>query len=72
MKKNKKFYNFTDKQKRRDRSLDQIHFHTIGKPFKIIANRSFRRRNNRILQKNISEIEDIPFIRYRKYLWWDF
>ncbi len=69
---NKKYYNFTEKQKRKDTVYTKaIHFHTVGKEWKIAANQKFRRKNKEILSKIILTKKDIPFIRYRKYMWWD-
>lgn len=71
MKKNKKIYNFTEKQRRRDKSIKVIYWYTVGKYSKVNANREFRIRNKRILQRNLSENKEIPFLRHRKYMWWD-
>ncbi len=68
---NKKYYNFTEKQKRNDVHRPCMHFHTVGKKCKISANKDFRRRNKRILRKIMITGKDRPFIKYCKYMWWD-
>lgn len=68
--KNKKVYNFTEKQRRRDRSLGAIHFHTVSHYSKIQASKKLRRKNSRILRQ-VFLGNDLPFVRYRKYMWWD-
>lgn len=72
MKKNKKIYNFTDRQRRRDRSLNTIHFHTVGKYWKKRASKQLRMQNKAILRLIQRNEDDLAFVRYRKYMWWDF
>ncbi len=72
LKKNKKHYNFTEKQKRNDsHRLFCYHFHTVGKPWKVWASKKLRKSNRRILNKLAESVEDVSFERYRKYMWWD-
>ena len=69
---NKKYYNFTEKQKRNDsHRLACYHFHTVGKSWKVWASKKFRRDNKLILREILETKEDRPFLRYRKYMWWD-
>ncbi|KXX71140.1 hypothetical protein AVL50_09925 [Flammeovirga sp. SJP92] len=69
---NKKYYNFTEKQKRNDtHRLVCFHFHTVGKEMKVLANKKFRRENNRILKEILNKGKDKPFVKYCKYMWWD-
>ncbi|MBT30255.1 MAG: hypothetical protein CMO01_11395 [Thalassobius sp.] len=70
--KNKKSYNFTEKQKRNDsHRILCYHFHTVGKQWKILANKKFRRNNKQILSQIFTSNKELPFVRYRKYMWWD-
>ncbi|GAB5533585.1 MAG: hypothetical protein Roseis3KO_53620 [Roseivirga sp.] len=69
---NRKPYNFTEQQQRNDtHRLICWHFHTVGKSWKVWANRKFRRTNKHLLNQNLKTDKDIPFVRYRKYMWWD-
>lgn len=70
MKKNKKFYNFTDKQRKRDRSLKAFNPQNVGKWLKIRASRDLRRQNQAILGRIIRGDEEwfyLSFVRYRQY-----
>ncbi|MCP4442598.1 MAG: hypothetical protein GY810_27130 [Aureispira sp.] len=72
MKKNKKFYNFTDRQKKRDRSLKICEFYSIGAYSKKRASKKLRRANSRALYKIMIEGEEgVAMPIYRKYMWWD-
>ncbi|BDD02934.1 hypothetical protein HNQ88_000877 [Aureibacter tunicatorum] len=67
IKKSKKRFAFTEKQKRKDRHPFAL---TIGKSCKVWANRLFRRENKRILKRIRDEDKEIAFIRHRKFLSW--
>lgn len=68
-KNNKKSYNFTANQKRKD--CHRVGRYSIGKPIKIWANRKFRRDNKIVLRETICEQKEYPFIAHKKYLsWW--
>lgn len=66
---NKKPYNFTANQKRRD--CHKSRHYPIGKYLKTLMNRRLRRRNDVILRRNVELEKELPFIRHRKFLsWW--
>ncbi|WP_420552314.1 hypothetical protein [Tenacibaculum aiptasiae] len=69
-KKNKKFYNFTEEQKRRDSHRLYRGSYPIGKELKVWANRKFRRDNRVILKRTLKLEKDMPYIRHRKFLDW--
>lgn len=71
--KNKKHYNFTEKQKRNDshRIFCRDHCGSV-KEYQTFKNRTFRRANQRILFQVFNYEEEIPFIRYRKVIRWEY
>jgi len=70
-KKNKKIYNFTEKQKRKDSHRLFPKKSPIGKELKVWANRKFRKENNIVLTQNLTLEKEVPFKRHRKFLsWW--
>ena len=69
--KNKKFYNFTEKQKKRDRSLKAFHYYTVGKIWKRWAARKIRASNKKNIYLYIYGDGDYSFEQYRRYMWWD-
>ncbi len=71
MRKNKKYYNFTEKQKRKDRKFNGYHFHTVGKFWKRRASKYFRKTDKSTLKRMLAEDIELPLLRYRKYMWWD-
>lgn len=60
-KKNKKLYNFTEKQRRRDRTRGIRHFTSAPKSFTQTLNRKERAKNKAILIHNMQFIEDAFF-----------
>lgn len=68
MKANKKVYNFTDRQRRRDRSTNIF---TIGKYSKWMAKRKFRRDTKKALRLAMLDDDSYIFPYYKQYLWWD-
>lgn len=66
---NKKPYNFTANQKRKD--AHKLYTDPIGKSLKQFANQQFRCQNKVILNRCIRLNKELPFIRHRKFLsWW--
>lgn len=70
--KNKKVYNFTDKQRRRDRSLKHVTFYSIGKHLKTHENKTDRKKVKHTLYLIVNVgLENIEIPHWKKTLWWD-
>ena len=69
-KSNKKHYNFTAKQKRKD-SFRIYPSYGIGKEWKIMKSREIRRGNQRILYRIIVTSEEEPFVLFKKTKAWE-
>ena len=65
---NKKSYNFTANQKRKD--CHRSGRYPIGRYLKTWANRRFRKDNKIVLRKTVCLEKEFPFVRHKKFLRW--
>ena len=67
---NRKYYNFTHRQKQRAKSDRNAHLYSIGGAFRTERERAFRAKCRRVLRWLIAG-RDVEFPLYRKTNKWD-
>lgn len=70
---NRKWYNFTEKQKRKDKSVSRIGQWNAPHDYVRIFNVKFRRDCKTILRNNLNNEEDTPYPingRHSAMWWW--